>query len=70
MTAYSFSTGCRLKHKNYLALFDKTNCFNSYGEMNFAIRMHGCVKMNWLCWRWICFAKRIFFRMAALHVTN
>lgn len=39
MTAYSFSTGCRLKHKNYLALFDKTNRFNSYGEMNFAMMM-------------------------------
>ena len=36
-TAYSVSIGCRLEHKKYLELFDKTNKFNSYGEMNFEI---------------------------------
>ena len=36
-TAYSFSNGCRIEYKRYLELFDKTNKFNSFGEMNFAI---------------------------------
>ena len=36
-TAYSFSNGCRIEHKKYLELFNRTNKFNSYGEMNYAI---------------------------------
>ncbi len=36
-TAYAFSNGCRILHKEYLDLFANTNKFNSYGEMNFAI---------------------------------
>lgn len=36
-TAYAFSNGCRIKHKKYLDLFDCTNKFNSYGELNYAI---------------------------------
>ena len=36
-TAYAFSNGCRIEHKKYLELFDRTNKFNSYGELNCAI---------------------------------
>ena len=36
-TAYALSNGCRLTHRKYLDLFHRTNGFNNYGELNFAI---------------------------------
>lgn len=36
-TAYSLANGCQIDQKEYLELFNRTNKFNSYGEMNMAI---------------------------------
>lgn len=33
-TAYSLARGCSLLHKQYLEMFDITNKFNNFGEMN------------------------------------
>lgn len=33
-TAYSLSQGCHQNQKRYLEMFDRTNKFNNYGEMN------------------------------------
>ena len=33
-TAYSIAQGCRLQQKQYYEIFERTNRFNSFGEMN------------------------------------
>lgn len=36
-SAYALSNGCHLAHKSYMAFFHRTNSFNNYGELNFAL---------------------------------
>lgn len=36
-TAYALSNGCHLAHKSYMEFFHRTNGFNNYGELNFAL---------------------------------
>lgn len=36
-TAYALSQGCRLQQKRYYEMFDRTNKYNSFGEMNYFI---------------------------------